>query len=45
VSEQFILINDKLEIDAKVLISNNRNGEESKTAERQKERESARDGA
>jgi hypothetical protein len=36
------VINDKLEMDAKVLISNNRNGEESKTAERQKERECER---
>ncbi len=39
VSEQFIAINDNLEVDARVFISNNQNGEESKTAERQRERE------
>ncbi len=33
------MINDNLEVDARVFISNNQNGEESKTAERQKERE------
>jgi hypothetical protein len=38
-SKQFIVINDKAEIDARVFISNGRCGEESKTAERQKERE------
>jgi hypothetical protein len=38
-SEQFIAINDKVEMNARVLISNGRRGEESKTAERQKERE------
>jgi hypothetical protein len=37
--KQFIVINDNLEVDARVLISNNQNGEESKTAERQRERE------
>ncbi len=35
---QFIAINDKLKMDAWVFISNGRNGEESKTAERQKVR-------
>ncbi len=39
VSEQFIAINDNLEMDARVFISNNQNGEESKTVERPKERE------
>ncbi len=38
-SRQFIEINDQLKVDARVFISNNRSGEESKTAERQKERE------
>jgi hypothetical protein len=38
--EQFIAINDKLEADARVFISNTENGEESKIAERQKERDS-----
>jgi hypothetical protein len=42
---QFIAINDKLKMDARVFISNERNGEESKTAERQRERECARDRA
>jgi hypothetical protein len=37
-SKQFIAIDDKLKMDAKVFISNGRNGEESKTAERQRER-------
>ncbi len=37
-SNQFIAINDKLKMYARVFISNRRNGEESKTAERQKER-------
>jgi len=36
-SNQFIAINDKLKMDARVFISNGRNGEESKTAERQRE--------
>jgi hypothetical protein len=40
VSKQFIAINDYLEVDARVFISNNQNKEEGKTAERQKERES-----
>ncbi len=40
VSEQFIAINDKLEVDARVFISNSQNGEESKIAERQKKRDS-----
>ncbi len=35
---QFIAINDKLKMDARVFISNRRNGEECKTAERQKEK-------
>ena len=42
VFKQFIAINDNLEVDARVFISNNQNGEESKTAERQKEREGER---
>jgi hypothetical protein len=37
-SNQFIAINDKVKMDARVFISNGRNGEESKAAERQKER-------
>jgi hypothetical protein len=37
VFKQFIAINDNLEVDARVFISNNQNGEESKTAERQRE--------
>ncbi len=40
VSNQFIEINDKVEIDARVFISNNWCGGKSKTAEGQKERES-----
>ncbi len=43
VFKQFIEINNNLEVDARVFISNNQNGEESKTAERQwrdRERES-----
>jgi hypothetical protein len=44
-SKQFIAINDELKVDARVFISNNRSGGESKSAERQKERESVRDGA
>ncbi len=36
-SNQFIAINDKLKMDARGFISNGKNGEESKTAERQKE--------
>ena len=43
VFKQFIVINDNLEVDARVFISNNQNGEESETAERQRERESMRD--
>jgi hypothetical protein len=39
VFKQFIGINENLEVDARVFISNNQNGEESKAAERQKERE------
>jgi hypothetical protein len=39
VFKQFIMINDNLEVNARVFISNNQNGEESKTAERQRERE------
>ena len=35
--KQFIVINDNLEVDARVFISNNQNWEESKTAERQRE--------
>ncbi len=45
VFKQFIVINDNLEVDARVFISNNQNGEESKTAERQRERRCVRDGA
>ncbi len=41
-SKQFIAINDKLKVDARVFISNNQNGGESKSAERQKERECER---
>jgi hypothetical protein len=37
---QFIAVNDILEVDARVFISNNQDGEESKTAERHRERES-----
>jgi hypothetical protein len=40
VFKQFIVINDGPEVDARDLISNNQNGEESKTAEKQRERES-----
>jgi hypothetical protein len=36
---QFLVINDNLEVDARVLISNNHNGEESKTTGRLRERE------
>jgi hypothetical protein len=35
VIKQFIAINENLEVNAKVFISNNQNGEESKTRERQ----------
>jgi hypothetical protein len=35
-SKQFIAINDKLKVDARVFISNDWSGEESKTTERQK---------
>ncbi len=38
VFKQVIAINENLEVDARVFISNNQNGEESKTAERQTER-------
>jgi len=38
VFKQFIAINDNLEVDARVFISNNQKGEKSKTAERQRER-------
>ncbi len=38
VFKQFIVINDNLEVNARVFISNNQNGEESKTPERQGER-------
>jgi hypothetical protein len=41
-SKQFIAINDELKVDAGVFISNNRSGGESKTEERQKERECER---
>ncbi len=41
--KQFIAINDNLEVDARVFISNNQNGEESKTAERNRERERERE--
>jgi hypothetical protein len=34
VCNQFIAINDNLEVGARVFISNNQNGEESKTAEK-----------
>jgi hypothetical protein len=44
-SKQFIAINDKVEMDARVFISNKRCGGKSKTAEKQKERESVRDRA
>jgi hypothetical protein len=37
------VINDNLEVDARVFISNNQNVEESKTAERQRERERERE--
>ncbi len=43
VFKQFIAINDNLVVDARVFISNNQNGEESKTAERQRESECVRD--
>jgi len=33
------VIDDNLEVDARVFISNNQNGEESKTAEREREKE------
>jgi hypothetical protein len=36
VIKQFIAINDNLEVDAMVFILNNQNGEENKTAERQR---------
>jgi hypothetical protein len=42
VFKQFIAINDNLEVDSRVFISNNQNGGEGKTAERQRERESER---
>ncbi len=37
VFKQFIAINDNQEVDTRVFISNNQNGEDSKTAERQRE--------
>ncbi len=37
VFKQFNVINDNLEVDARVFISNNRNGKENKTAEGQRE--------
>ncbi len=37
------MINDNLEVDARFFISNNQSGEESKTAERQRERVCVRD--
>jgi hypothetical protein len=37
VFKQFIVINDNLEVHARVFISNNQNGEESNTAEKQRE--------
>ncbi len=42
VSNQFISINDKVEMDARVLYQTNDEGEESKTSERQKERDCER---
>ena len=45
VFKQLIAINDNLEMDAMVFISNNQNEEESKTAERQRERVCVRDSA
>jgi hypothetical protein len=39
VSKQFIAINDRLKMDARVFISNNQSGGESKTVERQSDRE------
>jgi len=41
-SNQFIATNDKLEMDARVFISNKWNGGKSRTVERQKERECER---
>ncbi len=41
-SNQFIAINDKVKMDARVFILNNGSGGESKRAERQKERECER---
>jgi hypothetical protein len=43
VFKQFIVINDNLEVESRVFISNNQNGEESKKAERQRERVCVRD--
>ncbi len=45
VSNNFIVNNDNMEVDARVFISDNQNGEESKTAERQRECVCVRDGA
>jgi len=39
VFKQFIAINDDPEVDARIFISNNQNGEESKTAEKERKRE------
>jgi hypothetical protein len=41
--DQLIVINDNLEVDARVFISNNQNGEESKTVQRQRESVCVRD--
>ncbi len=43
--KQFTVINDNLEVDARVFISNNRKEEESKIAERQRECVCVRDSA
>ncbi len=43
-SKQFIAINDKLKVDARVFISNNRSGERA-SQWRDRKRESVRDGA
>ncbi len=37
VFKQFIVMNDNLKVDARIFISNNQNGEESKAADRQRE--------
>ncbi len=43
VLKPFIAINDNLEVDSRVFISTNQNGEESKTTERQRESACVRD--